>query len=50
MGFGNLSQPLTEAIEKTKSARLQTELNKKAQEETSTTDYRWRYQYLSPAD
>jgi hypothetical protein len=28
MGFGNLSQPLTEAIQKTKDARLQMELNK----------------------
>jgi hypothetical protein len=30
MGFGNLSQPLTEAIQKTKDARLQMELNKNA--------------------
>jgi hypothetical protein len=30
MGFGNLSQPLTEAIEKTKNARLQILLNKEA--------------------
>ena len=36
MGFGNLSQPLTEAIEKTKSARLQTELNTKAQEKITS--------------
>jgi hypothetical protein len=28
MGFGNLSQPLTEAIQKTKDVRLQMELNK----------------------
>jgi transcriptional regulator with XRE-family HTH domain len=28
MGFGDLSQPLTEAIQKTKDARLQMELNK----------------------
>jgi myosin heavy subunit len=33
MGFGNLSQPLTEAIEKTKNARLQVELNNQAIEE-----------------
>ena len=30
MGFGNLSQPLTEAIEKTKNARLQQKLNNDA--------------------
>lgn len=42
MGFGNLSQPLTEAIEKTKNARLQQKLNndaiaesKKLQEENN---------------
>jgi hypothetical protein len=33
MGFGNLSQPLTEAIEKTKNARLQILLNREAQKE-----------------
>jgi hypothetical protein len=33
MGFGNLSQPLTEAIEKTKNARLQILLNRDAQKE-----------------
>jgi hypothetical protein len=33
MGFGNLSQPLTEAIEKTKNARLQILLNQDAQKE-----------------
>jgi hypothetical protein len=33
MGFGNLSQPLTEAIEKTKNARLQQKLNNDAIEE-----------------
>jgi hypothetical protein len=34
MGFGNLTQPLTEAIEKTKNARLQTILNNEAIEES----------------
>jgi hypothetical protein len=33
MGFGDLSQPLQDAIDKTKNARIQTILNKHAQEE-----------------